>query len=116
MKTVGERIRKLRKDLELTQNYLAEKAGITYVQIGRYERKGAIPSADVLAKIADTLNTTSDYLMNGDTGEIASRNIIDKELLSLFKAVEQLSQDDKTMIKTFIDALVTKRKIQGLAS
>jgi len=116
MSTVGERIKDLRGKLDLTQSDLAEKVGITYVQIGRYEKRGATPSADVLAKIADALNTTSDYLMNGNTGEVASKNITDKELLTLFKAVEQLGPEDKNMIKTFIDALVTKRKVQGLAS
>ena len=46
---------------------------------------------------------------------MASSLLKDKELLNLFKSVEQLSDEDKNMIKTFLDALVTKRKIQSLA-
>ena len=47
-----------------------------------------------------------------DKAQIA---ISDKELLNQFKEVEKLSQEDKHLIKTFIDAFLTKRKIQQLA-
>ncbi|MCF6350785.1 MAG: helix-turn-helix transcriptional regulator [Flavobacteriaceae bacterium] len=40
------------------QSDLAKKVGISYAQIGRYEIKGAQPPAEVLKKIADTLNYT----------------------------------------------------------
>ena len=40
---------------------------------------------------------------------------MDRELLDLFAAVEQLDPTDQTMIKTFIDALITKRRVQQLA-
>ncbi len=41
--------------------------------------------------------------------------LTDKELLKQFKEVEKLNSDDKHLIKTFIDAFITKRKIQTLA-
>jgi transcriptional regulator with XRE-family HTH domain len=115
MNSVGKRILELRKKLNFTQKELADKIGMTYVQIGRYEKRGAIPSSDVLRKLADALNTTTDYLMNGAQDEKAAEQIQDKELLNLFKDIEKLDNNDKTMIKTFLDALVTKRKIQHLA-
>lgn len=88
---------------------------MTYIQIGRYETKKANPSSDVLQKIAQALNTTTDYLMNGSTDEMANSQLQDKELLNLFRSVEQLGNEDKQMIKTFLDALVTKRKVQAMA-
>lgn len=39
----------------------------------------------------------------------------DRELLDLFAAVEELDDQDQKMVKTFIDALVTKRRVQALA-
>lgn len=112
---VGERIKELRTKAGLTQSDLAKLVEMTYIQIGRYETKKANPSSDVLQKIAQALNTTTDYLMNGSADEMASSQLQDKELLNLFKSVEQLGNDDKKMIKTFLDALVTKRKIQAMA-
>ncbi|MEM6379170.1 MAG: helix-turn-helix transcriptional regulator [Bacteroidota bacterium] len=112
---VGERIKELRTKAGLTQSDLAKLVEMTYIQIGRYETKKANPSPDVLQKITQALNTTTDYLMNGSADEMASSQLQDKELLNLFKSIEQLGNDDKKMIKTFLDALVTKRKIQAMA-
>jgi len=41
--------------------------------------------------------------------------LTDKELLKQFKQVELLNPDDKNLIKTFIDAFLTKRQLQQLA-
>ncbi len=112
---VGERIKELRTQANLTQTDLAKLVDMTYVQIGRYETKKANPSSDVLHKIAQALHTTTDFLMNGSTDKMASSQLQDKELLNLFKSVEQLSNDDKKMIITFLDAIITKRKVQSLA-
>jgi len=112
---VGERIKSLRSQAGLTQNDLAAKVGLTYVQIGRYEKRGAVPSSDVLAKLANALNTTTDFLMHGSADDKASSQINDNELLSLFRSVEKMNNEDKSVIKTVIDALVTKRQLQQLA-
>jgi len=53
--------------------------------------------------------------MNGDSQTVAAIRVTDRELLDLFAAVEQLDASDQTMVKTFIDALVTKRRVQELA-
>jgi len=109
--TVGERIKQLRKEAELTQQQLADKVGITYIQIGRYETAKSNASADALQKIAEALSTTTDFLMSGGNAEQLS----DKELLQQFKEVELMNDQDKHLIKTFIDAFLTKRKVQKLA-
>ena len=85
------------------------------MQIGRYEKRGAVPSADVLAKLADALNTTTDFLMHGSAQDKAANLITDNELLNLFRSVERMNEQDKSCIKTMIDALVTKRQVQQLA-
>ena len=109
--TVGERIKQLRKKSELTQQQLADKVGITYIQIGRYETGTSNASSDILQKVATASNTTADFLMSGGNAQ----QLTDKELLQQFKEVEQLPTDDKHLIKTFIDAFLTKRKVQKLA-
>ncbi len=59
MEAVGQRIKELRNKLELTQSDLAQMVSMTYVQIGRYEKRGALHSSDVLKRLADALNTTT---------------------------------------------------------
>lgn len=112
---IGERIKDLRTKKKLTQSDLAKLVGLSYIQVGRYETEKSNPSSDVLQKIAQALDTTNDFLMNGATHEMASSQLTDKELLNQFKAVEQLSPEDKNIIKIFIDAFLTKRQVQKLA-
>jgi len=78
---------------------------LTYIQVGRYETEKSNPSSDILQKLAQALDTTSDYLMNGASDEVISAQLADKELLNQFKAVEKLSQEDKHLIETFIEGL-----------
>ena len=115
MNNLGKRVVELRKKKGFSQSELARQVGISYAQVGRYETKGAQPPAEVLKKIADALNTTVDYLINGDTDEKAVSTLKDAELLQQFRAVEQMDEEDKVTVKKLIDAFITKRKIQQLA-
>ena len=54
--TVGERIRKARKDAGLTQNQLAARLSISYVNISQLERGERNPGVDTLQRIADALD------------------------------------------------------------
>lgn len=99
----------------MTQTDLANKVGLSYIQVGRYETQKSKPSSEILQKLATALETTTDYLMNGGSDEVVTAQLTDKELLSQFKEVEKLNKEDKYLIKTFIDAFITKRKIQNLA-
>jgi len=64
---LGERIIELRKAKAWSQTQLAEKVGVSYAQIGRYEIKDFQPPAQVLKKIAEAPDTTVDFLLNGNT-------------------------------------------------
>jgi hypothetical protein len=96
--------------LVLVNMYLLGGIRIHYTQIGRYENKGAKP-ADVLAKIANSLEVSSDFLMNGSVEEVANDTLKDKDLLNQFKVIEQMSDSDKNVVKILLDAFITKRKI-----
>ncbi len=54
---VGARIRLLRKVRGLSQQALAEAAGVTFQQIQKYERGANRVSASMLSRIATTLQT-----------------------------------------------------------
>jgi|TARA_B110000261_G_C13017127_1_gene330532 transcriptional regulator with XRE-family HTH domain len=112
----AERLKKKRLELGLSKTELAEKIDIHYSQVGRYENKGAMPSADVLGKLANALEVTSDFLTNGSSDNLANNTITDKELLNQFKAIEKMTPEDKNVIKILLDAFIVKKKIQGLAS
>jgi hypothetical protein len=64
-----------------------------------------------------SIRATSDTLAaaGGSQDEAVAAQLADKELLKQFKEVELLSPEDKHLVKTFIDAFITKRHVQELA-
>lgn len=56
--TVGENIRKIRKEKKLTQKKLGLLSGINEVQIRQYELGKANPKIETIKKIADALGTS----------------------------------------------------------
>ena len=76
----AQRLKKARTNKGLSQTELATMVGIHYTQIGRYEKKGAQPSAEILAKLANSLGVSSDYLTNGTSDDLAQHSLTDKEL------------------------------------
>jgi transcriptional regulator with XRE-family HTH domain len=109
------RLKKARQEKGLSQSELGEQVGIHYTQIGRYENKGAHPSADILSRLANVLGVSSDFLMNGTSDDMAESVLTDKELINQFKAIEKMNDNDKNVVKTLIDAFITKNKIKLLA-
>ena len=113
MPSIGERIKRLRTDAGLTQAALAERVGLTYIQIGRYEKAKSRPSAQALTRLADALETTVDFLANGDSDH-ARAQLADRDLLRRFREVERLSQRDRDVVVELIDAFVTRRKLEQI--
>jgi transcriptional regulator with XRE-family HTH domain len=106
MTDLGNRIQQLRKEKGLSQTDLAKLIGVSYAQLSRYEIKGAQPPAEVLNKLADALDTSVDFLINGNTTEKAQSTLKDAELLKQFKEVDQLPEDDKKTILKVIAAYI----------
>ena len=114
--TFGERLKQARQQKGLSQSELGKRINVHYTQVGRYENKGAKPAGDVLARIANVLEVSSDYLMNGNAETIANDTLQDKELLNHFKQIETLSEQDRNVVKVFLDAFITKKQLQKLAN
>ena len=112
MKGMGERIINARKKMGYSQQDLAKVVKVHFTNIGKYEREEAIPSADVLNRIAKAMDVNTDFLLNGTMQDKAKNNIKDDELLIQFKKVELLSNDKKKLIKEFLDAFLFKDSIQ----
>jgi transcriptional regulator with XRE-family HTH domain len=95
---LGARIMELRKTKNWSQSELASQVGVSYAQIGRYETKGSQPPAAVLKKIADALDTTVDFLINGNTEDKAKASLVDAEVIRYFKEVDTLPHEDKSAL------------------
>ncbi|WP_242987850.1 helix-turn-helix domain-containing protein [Anaerofustis stercorihominis] len=68
MKT-GEKIAKARKNINLTQDQLAEILDVSRQTISKWESDIAYPEAGKLKLLADTLNVSIDYLLKDEVEE-----------------------------------------------
>lgn len=110
----AERLKELRKKRGLSQNELAGLIHVHFTQVSRYERGETKPNAEAMAKLAKALDTTVDYLMSGTSDELAQSAGLDKELISRFKQVQELSPEEKKTVLSLLDAFIAKGKIQNI--
>ena len=66
MERIGEKLKTLRLQHNLTTRQLAEHLGTTNSQISRIENGLRQPSGDLIIKIADFFNVSLDQLMRDD--------------------------------------------------
>ena len=60
---IGENIRNFRKKNDLTQEALADRLGVTYQSISRWENGTTYPDLELIPSIADVLTVTVDELL-----------------------------------------------------
>lgn len=68
--SLGQRIRKRRQILKVTQQELAQALGMTPQHISAIEQDKGAPSLTLLPKLADELGVSIDYLLSGKEGII----------------------------------------------
>jgi transcriptional regulator with XRE-family HTH domain len=108
----GDNLKEIREEKGFTQSDLANLVEVHVVQLSKYERNLASPSVDVVKRIAEALNITTDQLIYGDAKQKAKDKIQDHELLNLFTRVQSLKKDDVHCIKSLINAYVLKTDLQ----
>jgi transcriptional regulator with XRE-family HTH domain len=112
--TFAERLKDLRKKKGLSQNQLAELINVHFAQVSRYERGETKPNAEAMTKLAQALDTTVDYLMNGTSDDIVANAGLEKEIISRLKQIQDFGFEDKKTALYLLDALIAKQKIQSL--
>ena len=81
MSEFGNRLRKLRRNADITQRQLAQHLGVTYAAVGKYEcLPNAYPSVAGLIKLADYFHVSIVYLLRGTEPAAASENNVSGDL------------------------------------
>ncbi len=103
----GTRLVALRKEKKISQAELASSVGLHSNALGRYERGEAVPSVEVAAKIASELGASLDALIG--LSEIG----VDDDLMSRYKEITSLSDEDRKQLYSVIDALLRDYKAKA---
>lgn len=123
---MNERIKKLRKELGLTQQAFANILGVSRNNIAGYEAVARNPSDSAIALICKTFNVNEDWLRNG-TGDmfeklskeeqvaaLLGKVFTDKDSeiydfkLSVFKKLGLLEKEDWEVIRKIVDGISKK--------
>lgn len=100
MNTLNERIKKLRKTLDLTQQEFADKLNIKRNTVATYETGKSNPSDAAVVLICKTFNVSEAWLRTGE-GEMFVQQSADDELAQVFAAI---AASDDELIKRIIRA------------
>jgi transcriptional regulator with XRE-family HTH domain len=102
MATFGEKIRELRKAKKLTLDQLATMTGSSKSYIWELENKNPPrPSAEKMAKIAEVLDTTTDYLMDVE-GHQDRKTAADE---AFFRQYQQMGEPQKEQIRQMLEII-----------
>lgn len=96
---IGKRIRQLRIEKNLTQDYLSQKTGVNVSHISNIENNRVKVSLSTLLAIANTLDVTVDYLLEH---EYTAQSGIDSQIIRKLKGFDE---DKKERLIKMMDLL-----------
>lgn len=99
---MNERLKKLRKALDLTQQEFADRIGTKRNTIAKYETDTNVPSAAVISLICREFNVNEEWLRDG-TGEMFIEMTRDEEIAAF--VAKTLHSEEDSFKKRFISML-----------
>lgn len=97
-----DRIKKIRKELDLTQQKFADKLGVQRNTIAMYEMGRTLPSDAIMRSICREFNVNEDWLRTGE-GEMFIKQTRDEQIASFVGSIQ--SSEDDSFKKRFISML-----------
>lgn len=88
---IGQRIKEVRTDKKLTQDYIAEKTGVNVSHISNIENCKVKVSLTLLVGICNALDTTVDYILGNEYH--APTSTIEKELMNIVKNLDESKKE-----------------------
>lgn len=110
---LGDRVKRLRTELGLTQDALAQKAGISKSFLSDVENGKRSIGAETLLDLGRSMGVSLDYLMTGAASDDHEKQTQIPPVLARFAAEEGLSVRDTLTLLHMLEQTVTTRKEAG---
>lgn len=89
----GDRLKKIRTERNMTQLEIANRLDVTKSMVSCYENETRFPSFDVLIKISQIFNVTTDYLFGLDRKKIIDvSKLTDKQVVMISELIQELEE------------------------
>lgn len=113
--SIGERIRKRRNELHITQTQVQKETGISSGNLSGIEAGRSLPSASALIGLSKMLDCTTDWILTGVSpiSENTSISNIEEELLNGFR---ELPEDDRDELLCIMQMKLRKVKKENSMS
>ncbi len=105
-----DRIKKLRREMDLTQQEFAEKLGIKRNTIATYESGRNEPIDAVVSVICREFRVNEEWLRDG-TGEMFVKQSPDKPPINIINVLTSLDEDDWKLLFHTAFALAKKKEM-----
>ena len=93
MMKIGGYIRALRTAGGLTQKELAERLGVSFQAVSKWENGDALPDTGLLLELCGVLNTSVDKLLNGGSLVLNARKLLRVEdVIIAFECMEDIGR------------------------
>ena len=116
---IGKYIQYLRKTAGMTQKELAEKLGISFQSVSKWENGESLPDTSLLLPLCDALDTTADKLLHGGSLAGFERRLMPLEdVLAGFRCIKNVGRlfgEDSTFFTGMVEGIDRKMNIDLLA-
>ena len=103
---VCENLKRLREERGLSIRALSREVDITHFTLGAYEREKIVPSLENGFKLAEFFDVPIEYLVKG---EKVHTDFNDAKLLELFRTVDEMSREERSVVKKYLQKVIKNR-------
>ena len=108
----GDILKILLEEKNISQKDLAKKIGVTEATISKYINNLQMPRLDLVDRIADTLNVTTDYLLGRtDNPQEQKYKHLNNTLIGrVSNKMEKMSEDELELLDKLVDKIMKNDK------
>ena len=119
MMKIGGYIRALRTAGGLTQKELAERLGVSFQAVSKWENGDALPDTGLLLELCGVLNTSVDKLLNGGNLVLNARKLLRVEdVIIAFECMEDIGRylgENSDFFTGMVEGINAKMNVDLLA-
>jgi transcriptional regulator with XRE-family HTH domain len=114
--SIGQNIKKIREEKGLTQQSIAELIAMHRSNYSKIESGQRELSIDALHKISKFFGMTIDQIVTFEGNIPQEVTVEDKSLSEQIKLIQELDEEDKTIVFKMVDKMLTSKKFKEFFS